>query len=237
MKNFCVIHILLFILLMLAYRCACAQDYILTTRGDSLTGEVKPLLYGPEKKVQITLSDKTKTTRSLFEIRAYSQAGETFHPVKGENGYVFMKLLKAGYLSLYAFQLDNQTRYDGLFLMKLDGDRIEVPNLGFKKFIAKFLDDCPEVADKIMEGELGKKDLTAIVDGYNEYIESRTIDHEKVIVQQQEQTTKISVWDSLEESIKAKDFKGKTDALEMIGEIKEKIRREEKIPNFLLEGL
>ena len=157
MKNFCVIHILLFILLMLAYRCACAQDYILTTRGDSLTGEVKPLLYGPEKKVQITLSDKTKTTRSLFEIRAYSQAGETFHPVKGENGYVFMKLLKAGYLSLYAFQLDNQTRYDGLFLMKLDGDRIEVPNLGFKKFIAKFLDDCPEVADKIMEGELGKK--------------------------------------------------------------------------------
>ena len=75
------------------------------------------------------------------------------------------------------------------------------------------------------------------MDGYNEYIESRTIDHEKVIVQQQEQTTKISVWDSLEESIKAKDFKGKTDALEMIGEIKEKIRREEKIPNFLLEGL
>ncbi len=237
MKNFCVIHILLFILLMLVYKCACAQDYILTTRGDSLTGEIKPLLYGKEKKVQVTLSDKKKTTLSLFEIRAYSQAGETFHPVKGENGYVFMKLIKAGYLSLYAFQLDDQIRYDGLFLMKLDGDRIEVPNLGFKKFIAKFLDDCQEVTDKIMKGDLGKKNLTAIVDAYNECIERRTIDHKKIIVQKQEQTTKISAWDSLEESIKGKDFKEKTDALEMIGEIKEKIKREEKIPNFLLEGL
>lgn len=237
MKNFCVIHILLFILLMLVYQRAGAQDYILTTRGDSLTGEVKPLLYGSEKKVQISFSDEKKTTLSLFEIRAYSQAGETFRPVKGENGYVFMKLIKAGYLSLYAFQQDNQMRYDGLFLMKLDGDGMVVPNLGFKKYIAKFLDDCPQVSDKINQGELGKKNLTAIVDGYNECIESRTIDHKKVIVQQQEQTTKISAWDSLEESIKAKDFKEKTDALEMIGEIKEKIKREEKIPNFLLEGL
>lgn len=237
MKNFCIVHILLFFLLMMVNQCAAAQDYLLTTRGDSLTGEIKPLLFGPEKRVQITFPDKKKTTLSLFEIRSYSQAGETFHPVKGVDGYVFMKLIQAGYLSLYAFQLENQIRYDGLFLTKMDGKTMEVPNLGFKKFIAKFLDDCPAVSDRIKTGDLGKKDLTAIVDDYNVCVQSRTVDHKEVIVQKEDQTTRISAWDALEASVKEKDFEEKTNALEMIQEIKEKIRREEKIPNFLLQGL
>src|SRR5688500_16900625 len=129
MKKFAVIHILLFVLLMLVYQCAGAQDYVLTTRGDSITGEVKPLLYGPEKKVQIVSGDKEKTTFSVFQIRAFSSEGEIYHPVRSDNGYVFMKLIKPGYLSLYTFQLENQSRFDGLFLKKLDGDNLSVPNL------------------------------------------------------------------------------------------------------------
>src|SRR5688572_6281830 len=119
MKNLTIIHILLFLLLMLVHQCAGAQDYVLTTRGDSLTGEVKPLLYGPEKKVQLTASDNEKSTLSLFQIREFSSKGEIYHPVKGESGYVFMKLIQPGYLSLYAFQPENQVRFDGLLLKKL----------------------------------------------------------------------------------------------------------------------
>ena len=44
MKNLVVLHILLFVLLMLVFQFTNAQDYVLTTKGDSLTGEVKPLL-------------------------------------------------------------------------------------------------------------------------------------------------------------------------------------------------
>lgn len=229
--------ILLCIFFMLVYPRAGAQDYILTTRGDSLTGEIKPLLYGPQKKIQITSTDKNKTTFSLFEVRAYSQEGEIFHPVKGESGYVFMKLLKPGYLSLYAFQEENQMRFDGLFLKKLDGDGMVVPNLGFKKYIGRYLEDCAEVSNRINEGELGKKNLEEIIDSYNACIQGRTVDHKEIIVQRKEQSIKITTWDALEESIRQKDFGEKTDALEMIGEIKKKIKGQEKIPNFLLESL
>src|SRR5690348_13070906 len=135
MKNFAVIHILLFLLFLLVYQLAGAQDYLLTSRGDSLTGEVRPLLYGPEKKVQVISADKDKTTYSIFQVREFSSEGEVYQPVKGETGYVFMKLIKPGYLSLYAYQLDNQTRFDGLFLRKMDGQSLSVPNLGFKKFM------------------------------------------------------------------------------------------------------
>jgi hypothetical protein len=237
MKNFAVIHILLFLLFLLVYQLAGAQDYLVTSHGDSLTGEVRPLLYGPEKKVQIVSADRDKTTYSLFQVREFSSEGEIYQPVKGEAGYVFMKLLKPGYLSLYAYQLDNQTRFDGLFLRKMDGQSLAVPNLGFKKFMSKFLDDCPVVAEKIKDGEFGKKELNDVVDAYNACIMGRTVDHTKILAQREVQTTKITAWDSLEKKIREREFSEKSNALDMIGEIRKKIQRQETIPNFLIEGL
>lgn len=237
MKNQVIIHILLFVLLMLVYQCAGAQDYVLTAKGDSLTGEVKPLLYGPEKRVQIHSEDNQKTSLSLFQVRAFSSNGEIYHPVKGDNGYVFMKLIQTGYLSLYAYQLENQTRFDGLFLRKNDGESMSVPNLGFKKYLGQFLDDCPDVAAKIKDGELGKRDLDKIVTAYNSCVNSRTVDHDKIMAEHDERTTKINAWEALEEKIGEREFGEKTNALEMITEIRKKIERRESIPNFLVEGL
>lgn len=237
MKNNIVLHILLFLLLMLFFKFVGAQDYVVTSHGDSVAGEVKPLFYGPEKKVQLTGADDEKSTYTLFQVREFSHNGDTYHPVKGETGYVFMKLLQPGYLSLYAYQLEKQTRFDGLFLQKLDGDRMTVPNLGFKKYMSKFLEDCPTVVERIKSGEFGKKDLTGLIEAYNSCVEHRTIDHEKVIAGRQEQSSKISVWDDLEKKIREKDFSEKTNALDMIAEIRKKIQRGESIPNFLTEGL
>lgn len=237
MKNHTIVHVLLFLLLMLVYQCVGAQDFLITSKGDSLTGEVKPLFYGPEKKVQIHSADNEKTSFSLFQVRAFSSDGEIYHPVKGDNGYVFMKLIQGGYLSLYAYQLENQTRFDGLFLSKLDGESMSVPNLGFKKYLGGFLDDCPDVAARIKEGEFSKKNLTEIVDAYNACIESRTVDHDKAMAEGIERTTKINAWESLEQKIREKEFDEKIDALEMIAEIRKKIELREKIPNFLIEGL
>jgi hypothetical protein len=238
MKTFTVIHIILFLLVMLVYQCASAQDYLVTTKGDTIRGELRPLTFGTDKKVQVVDSNKKKTSYPLFQIRAYSFKGDTYQPVRSEKGYSFMKLIKSGYLSLYNFQMENQVTFDGQYLLKKDGKGLEVPNLSFKKIMGRFLEDCPQVAARIDAGDLGKKELVEIVDAYNACVDNRTVDHSKIIVMKAEQTKKISAWDDLEEKINAKeDFQGKTDALEMIAEIKNKIKREEKVPNFLVEGL
>jgi hypothetical protein len=237
MKKFQIVHISLCFVAVLICERADAQDYVLTAKGDSLTGEVKPLVYSTDKRVQIITADKKRTTLSLFEVKAYSQGAEIFHPVKSETGYVFMKLIKSGYLSLYGYQMDNQMRFDGLFLLKRDGARLAVPNLGFKKYIAKFLSDCEQVSNNVKDGRLTKRDLESIVDQYNACIEGRTFDHKKQIVKQETQTVNIGAWDSLEQGINALDFPEKNNALEMVSEVKKKIRQNEKIPNFLLEGL
>jgi hypothetical protein len=215
-----------------------AQDYLLTTRGDSLAGEVKPLLYGPQQKVQIVAADKEKTTFSIFEVREFSEDGEVYRPLKGEKGgYVFMKLQHPGYLSLYAFQQENQSRFDGLMLRKLDGDQLVVPNLGFKKYVGQFVADCPEVAARVKAGELGKRNVDELIDAYNACVTSRTVDHVKEIAGQHQEEAAINAWDALEEKVKQKEFAEKSNALEMISEIKNKVRLHEKIPNFLAEGL
>ncbi len=237
MKKVVVIHILTVASVLVACGIASAQDYVLTARGDSLTGEVRPLLYGPEKKVQIITGDREKTSYSIFQVKEFSSEGEIYHPVKGETGYVFMKLLRPGYLSLYAYQLENQTRFDGLFLKKLDGESLAVPNLGFRKYMTRFLEDCPDVTAKIESGEFGKKELDEIVNQYNACIMNRTVDHSRVLAQRAENRTKIDAWQSLEEDIRGMEFSEKQNSLDMIAEIRKKIERQEPIPNFLTEGL
>jgi hypothetical protein len=237
MQKLTSIHITGFLLLGSLCWNASAQDYVLTARGDSLAGEVKPLLYGPQQKVQVVSGKREKTTFALFDIREYSKDGEIFRPLKGEKGYVFMKLLQPGYLALYAFQQDNQARFDGLLLKKLDGDQLIVPNLGFKKYISQFLEDCPEVVERIKGGGLNKKNLPELVEAYNACVNDRTVDHKKEIAEYKEENASLSHWDSLEEKVKGKEFNEKSNALEMIAEIKNKIRGHEKIPNFLIEGL
>ena len=236
MKYFAPSSLICSLLLMLGSQSAIGQDYVLTTRGDSLTGKVRALHFGPDKKVQIT-SDKQKTSLSLFQVREFSSDGEVYHPIKSEKGYVFMKLLQPGYLSLYAFQIENQARFDGLFLKKADGANMVVPNLGFKKYVSQFLEDCPDVVSRIEEGDLNKRNLTELVNAYNQCIEGRTVNHDDLIAQEQEKSVRIDAWGSLEQKVTAMEFSEKTNALEMIAEIKKKIDRKESIPNFLVEAL
>jgi hypothetical protein len=243
MKNLTIIQILLFIILMIAYTCTSAQDYVINTSGDTLKGSIKILNFGPEKKVQVSDAEKTKTTVSLFKTRSFVYKGEVYRPVRGEKGYAFMKLKKDGYLSLYAFQMENQTAYDGQYLVKRDGKSTEVPNLSFKKIMTKFLADCPDVAVKIENGDWSRKELDLIIDTYNQCVDKKftemankaTVAVHAVEARPTKETPNLN---SLEDKLKSHaEFEGKTNALEMVGEMKNKIQRGEKIPNFLTQGL
>ena len=205
-----------------------------------LKGKSKPLLIAQKKKVQITEPGKKKVIYPFFKVKGFSIEGEIFEPVKGPNGYTFMKVIKPGFLSLYSFQQENQTSYDGLFLAKKDGSGMEVPNLTFKKGMRKFLDDCPSVAIKIENDVLHKRDLHQIVDEYNACMQGRpsTPVQPTVAAKPAQPEKSTSAWDALESKVKSQpDFEGKSDALEMISEIKGKISASQKVPNFLVEGV
>jgi len=233
---------LLLILLLVSTSITQAQDYLITTKGDSIIGELKPLVFGPDKKVQVTGSDKKKVIYKMFQISRFKIKEDLYQPVKGPSGYAFMKVIKSGYLSLMAFQMENQVTYDGRYLLKRDGRGTEVPNLSFKKVLSNFLSECNELSAKIESGDRGKRELELIVDEYNACIASKSVvkrestppPNEPV----QKDETKLIAWNKLESDVNQQiAFEGKENVLEMIQEIKGKIGRNEKIPNFLIQGL
>jgi hypothetical protein len=238
MKSFGFVHIFLVLILLLAYQCTQAQDYVMTTRGDSVAGRLKLFNYGPDKKVLVTTNDKKKISYTVTDVHRIVYNGEEYRPQKGPAGYSFMKIQKEGYLSLYAYQPEKLNTYDGQLLVKRDGRTLDVPNLNFKKAMKKFLEDCPAVSDKIEEGDFGRKDLTTIIDEYNRCIDLRTQVRAAETVKEIESVKKSEPWMLLEQRVReSDDFAGKSDAIEMIGEIRGKIRRSEKVPNFMIEGL
>jgi len=238
MKLFSVIHIILFILFMLLYQCVSAQDdYLVTVTSDTVRGELRPMFFGVEKKVQVK-SENDKTTYSILETKLYYLEDEFYYPVKGPYGYTFMKLEKTGYLSLLRFQPEKSSVFSGAYLKKADGTGIELPNLGFKKQMTEFLSDCENVSARIEAGELKKSDLETIIDEYNACIVQRTSDVRQDIQQHFEVKSSITIWEELEEKVnRSADFANKRTALEMIADVKNRISRGESVPNFIVEGL
>jgi hypothetical protein len=238
MRTFSIIHIILFLLLMLAYQCAHAQDYAVTIKGDTLRGSLKPLTFGPDKKLQVAEPGKKKVSYPLFQIKSFVLDGDTYIPAKGPSGYTFMRVLKSGFLSLLAYQVENQVTFDGRFLLKKTGAGVEVPNLSFKKVLKTFLSDCGDISSRIDTGELTRKDLDLIIDLYNQCVDGIVATKKQVVAVQKERVEKLNPWDELQNKIQgAEEFEGKKDALDMIAEIKGKISKGEKIPNFMVEGL
>jgi hypothetical protein len=224
---------------LLAFQLASGQtDFIVLTTGDTLKGKIKYLNYGTEKKVQITTLDKKKNTYTLLQTASFRLNNEVYHPMRVTEGYTFMKVLKTGYLSYYAFQLPNQTTWDGRYLRKKDGTGMEVPNIGFKRNLMRYLSECPTLTGKIESGELGKLEIEEIINQYNACIDRNTSMQNLIIENEKDQTEKLKPWTELENSINnGVEFEDKTTALEIINEIKIKIRRAEKVPTFLMDGL
>jgi len=239
MRNIKMLKLLVIILCLTGYLTTSAQsDYIVLTLGDSLKGKVAFLNYGIDQKVQFTDENKKRTVYTMKQVKAFQYNDEIYHLVKLNDRYSYLKLITSGYLSLYAFQLDNQQNWDGRYLFKRDGKGMEVPNIGFKKKMGEFVADCDELSMEISGGELGRNDLLDILKKYNSCIDQRTALIGMTQQQKIVSAEKANTWNELETKTKASDsLNDKEAVLEMIGEARSKTEKGEKIPKFLIDGL
>ncbi|MCS6283777.1 MAG: hypothetical protein HUM72_24985 [Dolichospermum sp.] len=227
-------RLLTFLFILCASR-SFGQDYIITIKGDSLMGSVKFVSYDLLDKVQIS-TDKKKILTAL-QVREVKLNGETYKPQRSGNAIRFMKVLKSGYLSLFAFKPENQNLYDGRMLIKLDGKAMEAPNLGFKKAMSDFLGDCETVAEKIKSGEFGRKNLDGIIDAYNNSINEKTKALSKESTLLETSKDKLAAIIALKSKIeKTTDSKSK-DAIDLLSDMETKVKKGETVANYQIETL
>ncbi len=236
MKKVTMLRISIILFFLFIYSASSAQDYVVTTKQDTLWGKVKYFsttgARSTSRYLQLTPEEGKKITYKILQIISFKINDEIYHTIKSNTGYTFMKLISSGYLSLYSYQPENQTTWDGRYFVKKDGALLDVPNLGFKKRVSQFLEDCPEVVKNVDSGVLNKSDLKEIVAAYNTCIEVKS---NPTRVQK---TPALEAWASLEAAVKAlPQFDKKSDAVEMTHEILNKVSKNENVPSFLSNGL
>ncbi len=228
---------ILVVLILFSFTVKAQTNYLVTSKADTLYGEVKVLTYDELDRAQINI-DKKKKTFTALQVLSLNIEGQVYKPVQYDKSILFMKLLKSGYLSLYAYRLPNQNNYDGRFFMKLDGTTLEVPNLNFKRILSKYLEDCESISYKVKEGELGRKDLDQIIDDYNLCMSNKSSVALSAaappVIISNEGTKAI---DAILKKAEGEDFPSKKDALDLLRDIKSKVEKNETVPNYLTEGL
>ena len=116
-------------------------------------------------------------------------------------------------------------------LVKQDNSQLEVGNIGFKNRVRKFLDDCPEVSDKVENGEFKKSQLNEIVKQYNDCIGARSSMTQMMVEKQPiKEQPAIS---QLITKIADGDLGNKADLLEMLEDVKDKLEGGQDIPKYL----
>ncbi|MBX2894570.1 MAG: hypothetical protein KF763_03955 [Cyclobacteriaceae bacterium] len=225
----------LLVLMVLPVVCSAQTDYVITTKADTLRGEIRLLTYDNIDRIQINTGKKKEMLTALQVLAVYHEE-KFYKPIQYDKRVLMMQQIKNGYLSLLAFRMPNQTTFDGRFLFRLDGKHMEVPNLAFKKIMATYLEGCADVSTKVKNGELGKKELEQILDEYNTCMASTK-------PTEPEPSPKLVVNDlviaiqNLKQKLTAQEFTSKKDALDLLTDLEQKAGRNEVIPNYLLEGL
>ncbi len=214
-------------------------DFAVTSKGDTLRGRVKILTYDLLDRMQVTV-DKKKKIYTALQVKALSVDGVTYHTVKYDKGYRYMKLIKSGFLSLYGFRLPNQSSYDGQYLLKKDGTGMEIPNLTFKKSMANFLSSCDEVESRIKNGDLGRRDVDQIIDRYNSCLQFKTEKNKIEAVPEPTpiESEKMMAINSIISKVEGSaDFSSKNDALDLLKDMRSKVGRNEILPNYLTKEI
>ena len=218
-----------------------AQDYVVTAKNDTLIGIATIYDYDIIDRVEL-VKDQKKNNFTAIQVKGVFMKGEMYHPIRTENGYRMMKLIRYGHLSLYkgrrSNQYGNSYGYDVQYLVKRDGNVLEEPNIGFKKLMIRFLDDCKSLEDKMTKENLAKKDIDRIITLYNACIESQT--WQKLV----ETPPSVDPSDpalvalgELKSKLEASQLATQKDAIDILNDMSNKVKSHQAVPNYLIESL
>jgi len=224
-------YIRLAFILTFCCRSAFGQDYVLTTKQDSLVGKIIVLTFHNTDKVRITDAEKKKSEWLASNVLRMSINNESYKAVKTPTGYRIMKIAKPGILSLcYARQLE-EAPYDIPYFVKNTGESLEVPKILFKVQTSSFLKECGDLKERITAGELGRKDLDKIIDEYNHCMERQTV---KTTVAQSD--PKLDAITEFRKKLEA-DPTVSEEAKEIVVDLYKKVQENKPAPNYLKDGL
>lgn len=220
----------LLLLLSLVYVPVQAQDYLVTTRKDTLRGKLSLMSFEKVDKAMLSVNKK-KTDYPAYSVLFIYMDSTKYVPVRTVDAFRFMKLSKSGMVSLCFARQSAGTPYNIPYLVKKSGESMEVNALRFKRTISNFLAECSWLKDKIEEEELGRDDLEKIIDTYNTCLEQQS-----TVAFLASEDPKLSALNSFNKKL-GEDTTVPEDAKEILKDLYIKVKDGKPVPTYLSEGL
>ena len=235
-----------------------AQDYLITTSGDSIAGKMSLGINAAGREYVVMKEGRKKSRHELLRVqRIVTQKDGLIVPLQIDSKYKFGKVISKGYLSHYKYTREGSTEYfTENFIQKMDGSGLVVTNLGFTNQVSRFLNDCINVSEAVKEKRYTRKNLAELIVAYNDCVNQKGLVSEAAIEQkaledraqakiEQKEKDKQQATKDVEALIS--DFltlleysdkvSGKEDVKAMFSDVAGKIRRKESVPNYLKKGL
>lgn len=232
-----------------------AQDYLVKTNGDSLSGKLSFAENSLGNEYVTIKVGKKKVSVKLLETRVIqTKKGELIKPVEFNGNYRFGKLISQGYLSYYKVSNDKtQEMFTDDLLTKMDGSALLIAgSIGFRNRVSNFLKDCYEVSLAVSQKRYPRAKLAQLVNDYNKCVEENGLMTQTEIAQRAEllrlakQNKKANaISKSLEEKLSnfirllesSDKIAAKQDITAMFNDVAGKLRRKESVPQYLKTAL
>jgi len=234
-------HLFAFLLVLASFSSFAQTDQVITLKGDTLLGKVS-FSDGKSYVQTITIKkEKGKSHFKVFEVKSLVINGDFYKTIKIYGKYQLGLVIKEGYLSMYKIldiEVSTSNEYATSVLIKLDGSMLIVPNIGFRKYMATFLEDCDVVVNGFVNKEYKKSEVEKIVDDYNNCMIKNT----KIINSEQaEAGIRLKKIEQIDILIKAINQDGgileSSTVIEMLNDLKSKIKEGTKVPSYLENAL
>jgi hypothetical protein len=207
------------------------QDYLVTTKNDTVRGKLSISTYPTMDKVLVSQQQKKKTEYAAHYVMSIFQDSTYYQTVRVPDAYRIMRIGKSGPVSLCYARQSPGTPYDVPYLVKRTGESIQVTALRFKRTVTNFLNDCARVKEMVDKDELGRKDLDRIVDEYNLCLAQQSPQAFAIT-----ENPTLSALSKLNTRLQA-DSSAPKDAVDILKDIYRKVKDRQEVPNYLLEGL
>lgn len=209
-----------------------AQDFLVTTKKDTLRGKITIGSYTTSDRAVLTAeADKKKTEYQAYTVLSVRIDTFTYIPVRTPDAFRFMRVAKGGFVSLCFSRQAPGTPYNIPFLVKSSGEAMEVSALRFKRTVARFLSECATVRQKIEEESLGRDDLEKIVDAYNRCLVQQTS-----VAFTASEDPKLMALTAFNKTL-SKDATVPSEAIDILKDLFTKVKEGKPAPNYLTEGL
>ncbi len=225
-------RILLLATLICLHTIVTAQDWVITTTQDSISGAINIEMATDNYEEIVVKNDAGKTRLKAHQFIEFNLDGQKYKTVKQAGKYRIMKVGKEGYLSLYFFRQDGAFDFGTQYLSKVTGDGILVPNISFKKGMSKFLADCSSIEQGFEQGKYKKSKLNELIDDYNNCIANNTVSLENESPEDNDNPLTLLI-----DSIKSKIDPSNSELQSLLNDIKSKIKQGNTVPGYLKSAL